>query len=157
MWQIEGHWSLKPPQKHHPLFLPTSLKLSKAPFLGNSPHILVFREHQPKNWIFQWTAMILKFLTDLLKVNKFLVKISQCKLLIMTEKNIVVYKIFLLWNISDLGYFSCKNCNPLEKSLLLLGSYPSLKIEILPSPLFVKIWLKGTHYGGIFVFVCFVT
>ena len=36
-----------------------------------------------------------------LKVTKFLVKISQFEFLVMTEKNIFVYKIFLLLNISD--------------------------------------------------------
>ena len=36
-----------------------------------------------------------------LKVTKFLVKISQFKFLVMTEKNIFVYKHFLSLNISD--------------------------------------------------------
>ena len=42
---------LKPP----PLFLakPPQKKLSKAPFLGNPPSILVFREPPAKNQIFQ--------------------------------------------------------------------------------------------------------
>ena len=37
----------------------------------------------------------------LLKVTKFLVKISQCKFLVMIEKNIFLYKIFLSLNILD--------------------------------------------------------
>ena len=37
----------------------------------------------------------------LLKVPKFLVKISKFKFLVMTEKNIFVYKLFLSLNISD--------------------------------------------------------
>ena len=46
----------------------------------------------------------------LLKVNKSLVKTSQFKFLVMTKKNIFVYKRFLLLNISDFSYFLCKNC-----------------------------------------------
>ena len=42
----------------------------------------------------------------------FLVKISQFKFLVMTEKNIFVYKLFLWLNILDFSLFLCKNCNP---------------------------------------------
>ena len=59
--------------------------------------------------IFQWTTIILKFivlnLIHLLKISKFLVKISQFKVLVMTEKNIYVLKLFLSLNISDLSLF----------------------------------------------------
>ena len=41
-----------------------------------------------------------------LKVTKFLVKIFQFEFLVMTEKNIFVYKLFLSINTSDL--FFCK-------------------------------------------------
>ena len=41
----------------------------------------------------------------LLKVTKFLVKISQFEFLVMTGKNIFVYKLFLLLNISDVIFF----------------------------------------------------
>ena len=41
----------------------------------------------------------------LLKVTKFLVKISQFEFLVMTEKNIFAYKLFLSSNISDFNYF----------------------------------------------------
>ena len=48
---------------------------------------------------------MLKFLSFtlsyLLKVTKFLVKISQFEFLVMTEKNIFAYKLFLSLNISD--------------------------------------------------------
>ena len=40
-----------------------------------------------------------------LKVTKFLVKISQFKLLVMTEKSIFVYKPFLSLNISGFSLF----------------------------------------------------
>ena len=43
-------------------------------------------------------------LSYLLKVTKILVKISQLAFLVMTEKNIFVYKLFLSWNISDFIY-----------------------------------------------------
>ena len=41
----------------------------------------------------------------LLKVTKFLGKISQLKFLVMTEENIFVYKFFLALNISDFNLF----------------------------------------------------
>ena len=95
--------------------------------------------------------------SHLLKITKFLVKISQCIFLVMTEKNIFVYKLFQI-----LVYFLCKNCKthhppypsappppphthtsspppqplPPEKGRPLFPSNPPLKIEILSSPLF---------------------
>ena len=41
----------------------------------------------------------------LLKETKFLVKISQFNFLVMMEKNIFIYKPFLLLNISDFSLF----------------------------------------------------
>ena len=41
----------------------------------------------------------------LLKVIKFLVKFSQFELLVMTEKNIFAYKVFLLINTSGVDLF----------------------------------------------------
>ena len=41
----------------------------------------------------------------LLQVTKFLGKISQFELLVMTEKNIFAYKLFLSLNISDFNLF----------------------------------------------------
>ena len=51
-----AHWSINPPQRHHPLFL-AKLHLKSAncpsptpplpPFLGNPPYILNFREPPP--------------------------------------------------------------------------------------------------------------
>ena len=43
-----------------------------------------------------------------LKVTKFLGKVSQFEFLVMTEKNIFAYKLFLI-------NFLCENCNPPEK------------------------------------------
>ena len=60
----------------------------------------------------------------LLKVTKFLVKIYQFEFLVMTEKNIFVYKIFL----------PCKNCRPLSKKSKNWGP--------VKSPLFEN-WVRG--------------
>ena len=49
----------------------------------------------------------------------------------MTEKNIFVYKLFLLLNISDFSlFFNVKNATP-GNGHLLFSSNPLLKIEIL--------------------------
>ena len=48
----------------------------------------------------------------LLKITKFLGKISQFEFLVMREKNILAYKLFLSLNISDFNSFLCENCNP---------------------------------------------
>ena len=55
----------------------------------------------------------------------------------MIEKNIFVYKLFLLLNILDFSFFYIKTATPLETKS------PPLKIEILSSPLFFKIWLDA--------------
>ena len=44
--------------------------------------------------------------SHLLKVTKFLVKVSQFKFLVKTEKNIFVHKLFSSLNISDFSFFS---------------------------------------------------
>ena len=100
-----------PPQKQHPTLScqappPFNLQTAQAPFLGNSPSISVFHElpPTPKCQIFQRTHKILKFssLTPsyILKLTKFLVKISQFEFLVkisqfeflvMIKKNIFVY------------------------------------------------------------------
>ena len=55
--------------------------------------------------------------SHLLKVTKFLVKILKFKFkfLVMTEKNIFVYNLFLSLNISDFSLFLYKNSNILCK------------------------------------------
>ena len=62
------------------------------------PSILTFRDLSPKSQIFQGTSKILKFFILntilLLKVTKFLRKISQFEFLVMTEKNIFADKLF---------------------------------------------------------------
>ena len=99
-----------------PRSLPLNLQTVQAPFLSNPPSILVFREPSLKVGFFSEPQKYQSFssLTPsyLLKVTKFLVKISQFEFLVMTEKNIFAYKLFLSLNISDFNLFLCENCNP---------------------------------------------
>ena len=66
----------------------------------------------------------------LLKVIKFVVKISQIEFLVTTEERILVYTLFLSLNIPDFSYLLSKNRNhlPPEKghppsSMHLRGSF----------------------------------
>ena len=73
--------------------------------------------------------------TYLLKVTKWFTKISQFEFIVMTDKNIYVYKSFLLLNISVVSLFFMKNCNPsLRKAIPLFfpTNFP-LKIKVLSS------------------------
>ena len=99
-----------------------------------------------KSRIFQRTPKILKFssLTPsyLLKIPKFIVKTCQFAFLVMTEKNIFVYKRFLSLNISDFNLFFMRKLNtplPMKKVTLLFPSNPSITVEVLSSPPFLKI------------------
>ena len=49
-----------------------------------------------------------------LKLTKFLVKLSQFKFLVNTDKNIFVYK-FFVWNISDFSLFFMQKLAPRRK------------------------------------------
>ena len=69
----------------------------------------------------------------LLKVTKFLGKISQFEFLVITKKNIFAYKLFLSLNISDFNLL-CDNCTPLKKSHPLFPSNSPLKVEVPSSP-----------------------
>ena len=74
------------------------------------------------------------------------IKISQFEFLVMTEKNIFADQLFLPLNISDFNLFLSENCTPPpppEKSHPLFPSNPSLKVEVLSSPPFLKIWLEA--------------
>ena len=118
------------------------------PFLGNSPHILVFGDPPSKSQIFQWTPKVLKFfiLNTILsfKVTKFLGTISQFEFLVITEKNIFAYKLFLSLNISDFNSFLCENCTPPEKSHPPPSNLPSKSCgPVKPPPPFLKIWLEA--------------
>ena len=62
----------------------------------------------------------------------------------MTEKNIFVYKLLLSLHISDFIFY-VKTATPLKKVSSLLISNLPLKIEILSSPPFRKIWLVALN------------
>ena len=71
--------------------------------------------------------------TYLLKVTKLLAKISQFEFVVMTDKNIYVYKSFSLLNISVVSLFFMKNCNSALKKVIPLffpTNFP-LKIKVL--------------------------
>ena len=58
-------------------------------------------------------------------MTKFLGKISQFEFLVMTEKNIFVYKLLLLLNISDFNLFYVKVATPLKKVTTSFPANPS--------------------------------
>ena len=70
----------------------------------------------------------------LLKVTKFLLKISQFEFLVTTEQRILVCKLFSSLKIPDFSLFLSKNCNPPEKSHSPISQHPTLKTEVLLSP-----------------------
>ena len=76
---------------------------------------------------------------DINPPTKYLVKISQFRFLVMTEKNIFIYKLFLSLNISNLSSFLCKNYNLPKKAHPLFPSNLPLKIQVMLSPPFWKL------------------
>ena len=93
------------PQKYYaPLSFQAPLKSANcwSPLLRQFPLYIgsLWTAPQPKNRIFQWTPII------------FLVKISQSKFLVMTEKDIFVYKLFLSLIISDTNLFFMWKLHP---------------------------------------------
>ena len=83
------------------------------------------------------------------KVTKLLVEKSQFEFLVMTERNIFVYKLFLLLNISDFLFtFFCKIAPPpppSKKVTSLFSSNPLLKVEVLSSP--PPFWKFGRRFN----------
>ena len=114
----------------NPLFLTKpplkSANCPSPPFLSNPSYVSVFRE-PPKNL---WTPKILQFfiLHPILsfKSNE-LVKTSQFEFLVMTEQNLLVYKLFFALNIPNLSFFMSKFQPPWKRSPLL-PQQPLLKI-----------------------------
>ena len=85
-------------------------------FFTRPPFPLILKTAPPfpflkKNQIFQWTPIIK------LKLTKFLVKLSQFKFLVNTDKSIFVYKSFV-WNISDFSLFFMQKLDPQQKERL---------------------------------------
>ena len=111
-----GHWGINsPPQKHHPsLFCQAPLKStncqSPSPFLGNLPLYIGFSRPPLKVGSFsepqKYSSFSSLIPSYLLKVTKFLGKISQFEFLVMTEKNIFAYKSQILI------YFYVKTATP---------------------------------------------
>ena len=62
----------------------------------------------------------------------------------MTEKIIFADKLFFAIKYFGFNlFFLCENCNPpLKKVAPLFPSNPTLKVKVLPSPPFLKIWLE---------------
>ena len=112
------HWGINPlPLPHHksttPSFCQDPIKSENCPsptfFKVIPPYILVFHEPLPlKIGFFSKPPIKISSLTlsHLLKVTKFLAKISRFKFLVITEKNMFVYKLLLSLNISDFSLFS---------------------------------------------------
>ena len=119
-----------------------NLQIVRPRFLGQNPYILFFVNPPPKNWIFQWTSIILNFLSltesHLLKVTKFLVKISQFKFLFMTEKNIFVCKLFVIKYFRFSFIFYVKPPTPLKKVTPFFPAAPSKNRGPVKSTLFWK-------------------
>ena len=116
-------------KKHHPILPSPPLKSANcpSPFTDNPPSVVVLHEPPPKSWIFQWTFKILKFFipNSILSFKSNLVKI-QFEFLVMTEKNIFAYKLFLSLNISDFNlFFMWKLQLPWKKSPPLSQQPPS--------------------------------
>ena len=79
----------------------------------------------------------------LLKVTKFLVKISQFEFLVTTKQRILVYKLFLSLNIPDFSLFFVKKLQPPpppQKSHPYLSEQPPSKNCRTVKPPFLKIW-----------------
>ena len=77
-------------------------------------------------------------------MTKFLGKISQFEFLVITQKIVFAYKLFLSLNISDFNLL-CDHCTlPSEKVTPHFPSNPPLKVEVLSSPPFFKIWFRGS-------------
>ena len=127
------HCDINPPQNHPPLFLAKPPKATLPFYVGFSRttplKVIIFSE-LPKYYTFL-------FLTQsyLLKVTKFLIKISKFHFLVMIEKNIFIYKLFL--NISDFSLFFMQKFNPLLKKVSpFFPCNPALKVEVLSVQVF---------------------
>ena len=131
--------------------------MSKPPLFRQSPPFYISFLWIPplNNQIFQWTHKTLKFssLTRsyLLKVIKFLVKISQFEFLVMTEKKIFVYKHFVhqIFQISFhfvfFFFFFVKLKSPLEKKVT--PSFPATPLSKLKSSQVSPFWKFGRKFN----------
>ena len=124
----------------------------------------IFRQSPTIYWFFKTSLLKVRSFIEpqrfsplipsyLLKVTKLLGKISQLEFLVVTEKNIFGYKLFLSLNISDFNLFDVKIATPPEKSHPPLSQQPPLKVDVLSSTPFLKIWrlnlLPEKRWGGV--------
>ena len=131
---------------NRPLKNTTQLFFTKLPPPLNPQTVQanLFRQFPPICWFFLNPSLKIGFFSEplqyqnyssltpfhLLKLTKFLVKISQFKFSVTIEKNISVYIFFLLFNISNFSYVLCKNCYTLSpwKNSSPLSQQPHLKV-----------------------------
>ena len=121
--------STAPLKNTTPLAKPTPLKSAncpRPPFSMNPKNIKVFQS---------FTS------SYLLRVTKFLVKISQFEFLVMTKQRILVYKLFLSLNTPDFSLLFVEKLQPSPlKKVIPFSQQPPLKTEVLSSPPVLKIW-----------------
>ena len=144
-----------PPQKHIPLLScqapPLNRQTVQTPLFRQPSSILVFPDppfplkvgffSKPSKY-YNFSSLMPSYL---LKVTKFLDKISKFEFLVMTEKNIFAYKLFLSLNISDFNlFFVWKLQLPLKKGTSLFPSNPPLKVEILSN---FPFWKFGWRFN----------
>ena len=146
----------QPPSKTPlPSFLPSSPLKSgnfpSLPFLANLPLYISFSWTPLKVGSFSETQKYFSLLIPsyLLKVTKFLDKISQFEFLAMREKNIFACKLFLSLNISDFNLFMWKfhpppPPYPVKKVTSLLHDSLSLKVEVLSNPSLLENLVGGS-------------
>ena len=119
----------------------------RPPLFRQTPSLSFFCEPPHLNSDFSVNSQNIKTCSSLipsylLKVTKSFGKIPWFELLVITEKNIFACKLFLLLNISDFNFLCVKIALPLGKKSSPFSQQPSLKVEVLPSPPFLKIWLE---------------
>ena len=138
----------QPPSKTPPpLSCQVPLKSANCPsppFRQSPPSILVFCEPPPLKVRFfsepsKYSSLSTLIPSYLLKVTKFLSKISQFEFLVMTEKNIFAYKLFLSLNISHFNLFFIRHLQlPLKKFTPFFPATPSKSWGSVEPPTFWK-------------------
>ena len=136
-WLLHSvHWGINPTSNPAPTtFLPSSplnLQTVQVPltlFRQSPPVYWFFVKPPSKTRIFPWTPTpnLLKFfISYLLKVTKFLVKLSQFEFLEKIQR-ILVYRLFLSLNIPDFSLFFVEILQPpMKKVTPIFPSNPAL-------------------------------
>ena len=134
---------------------PPPLQTSSHSFLTSpslnlqNVHAPFFTQFPPQYWLFVTPLKIRQFFRepqkyssfssltqfDLLKITKFLVKVSQFEFFVMTEKNIFIYRRSCHKQFQILVYLLRKKCIiPLKRSPPSFPPTPPLKIKVLSRP-----------------------